>query len=87
MVTTMKTQTDVMHESGYLTAAEAAEALAKASVSTVHRMAKHGKLAYKRVDVHWYISAKSVLDVVRGTPLEENAKVVLARCGVQTEAA
>lgn len=75
------TQNEIMHRSGFVTAAEAAEALLKSSVSTVHRMASAGKLEFQRPCGNWYISAKSILAQVRGTPLEENAVAVLKRVG------
>lgn len=58
----MKTQIQIMHEAGLLTAAEVATLIGASQYSAVHRLVKAGKLVGERVlGKHWFITAESLL--------------------------
>jgi len=57
----MRAQSQIMRDSGYVTAAEAADAIGADSVGTIHRMVKTGRLKGARAGTRWYVSVKSLL--------------------------
>ena len=58
----MKTQVEIMHEAGFLTAGEVAELIGSTQYSAVHRMVQSGKLEGERVlGKHWFVSVASLL--------------------------
>ena len=63
-----QTQREIMRDAGYITAAEAAEALGVGNVGTIHRMVKSGRVKGARAGVHWYVSVNSLLLAHAGTP-------------------
>jgi hypothetical protein len=70
---TKKSQTDIMHEGGYVTSAEAAEAAGVAHVGTIHRMITRGELRGSFTGQAWYVELKSMLE------LYANAAPILTR--------
>lgn len=56
----MKGQVEIMHEAGFVTAAEAASLIGAKHVGTIHRMVKREELTGERVGTHWYIQAASL---------------------------
>lgn len=57
----MKTQVEIMHEAGFVTAAEAATLLGARHVGTIHRMVARAELEGERVGSRWYVRADSLL--------------------------
>ncbi len=64
----MRAQAEIMREAGYVTAAEAAEAIGVANIGTIHRQVTTGRLIGTRVGRHWYVSVKSLLDAHADAP-------------------
>lgn len=81
----MQTQEEIMHEAGYVSAADAARAVGLSHVGGIHRMAKAGHLRASRVGVHWYISAASLLRFYGGNPVEAKVKEMLVELGVSAK--
>lgn len=64
----MRAQSQIMRDAGYITAAEAAEAIGVDNVGTIHRMVRTGRLKGARAGTHWYVSVKSLLRAHAGAP-------------------
>ena len=76
------TQAEIMHGAGFVTAAEAAEAIGAGNVGTIHRMLKQKKLSGQRLGFYWYVSAASLVDTYSGTPIAERVTKMLKTLGV-----
>ncbi len=64
----MRAQAEIMREAGYITAAEAKEAIGVENIGTIHRQVKTGKLVGTRAGKHWYVSVKSLLEAHADVP-------------------
>lgn len=64
----MRTQEKLMRDAGYVTAADAAQAIGADNVGTIHRQVKTGKLVGARAGVHWYVLVKSLLEAHADAP-------------------
>lgn len=64
----MRSQELIMREAGYVSAADAAEAIGADNVGTIHRMIVNGRLRGARAGKHWYVLVLSLLDNHRDAP-------------------
>ncbi len=78
-------QTDIMHRAGYVTAAEAANAIGVTNVGTVHRMLQAKKIAGKRVGYFWFVEGQALYDAYKDTPIERTVRELLTACKIRVK--
>jgi hypothetical protein len=72
-------QVGKMHEAGYVSAAEAAEAIGVENVGTIHRMLRGERLTGKRVGYYWYVEGQGLYDAYANTPIAKSVEELLKR--------
>lgn len=79
---TRRDELELMHEAGYISAAEAAVAICRKNVSSIHRMVQRGDVGGTRVGVHWYVSVSDLLKRFNGPGVGEHLRNQLSELGV-----
>lgn len=64
----MSEQLQIMHDAGYVSAAEAMDAIGLSQVGGIHNLVKKDRLTGMQVGRRWYVSVASLLEEYKDAP-------------------